>query len=60
MSKKTKSEKFTPLNKIFPFDINDKSTWPWLDHKVSGRPPKRFIHWVKNPEFKWPHLIPNY
>ncbi len=49
------------LPMLFPYNHEDKTTWPYLDCKIAehGRE-KRIASWVKNPNFKYGHLIKGY
>lgn len=50
-----------PMNKLWQFKINDKTTWPYLDCQVSSKDGKPYIKkWIKNPDFKYKHLMKNY
>lgn len=48
------------LKKLFPYDKHDRSTWPYLTCVFRGTPRHLYVIWVKNPEFKYGHLIKNY
>lgn len=49
------------LPRLWKYRPDDITTWAWLECLVSRsdlRPP--IIQWVKNPEFKYAHLMKNY
>ncbi len=54
------------LKKLWPYSKDDKSTWPWLTCMIGGRKTadgKQELYvtkWVKNPDFKYGHLIKGY
>lgn len=45
---------------LWKFDINDQTTWPWLDYVLVGKGENKKIRWIKNPFFKLGHLIKGY
>jgi len=47
--------------RLFPIDCENPDTWPWIDCKVVGtEKAPRISKWVKNPKFKYGHLIEGY
>jgi hypothetical protein len=50
----------SPLPVLFPINKEDKNTWPWLDCEYYETKKSFTIKWVKNPNFKYGHLIPGY
>lgn len=62
MSKKKDGleEKDVILKKIFPYSIQDKTTWPWINCLVNVYKDKTSVKWIKNPTFKYGHLIKGY
>ena len=45
---------------LYPYSYEDKSTWAYLDCKISGKGKNRQIEWIKNPKFKYAHLVKGY
>lgn len=48
------------LQQLFPYDKDDITTWPWIDCSVSGSTDNPKVTWIKNPDFKYGHLIADY
>ena len=48
------------LPHLWKFDIHDESTWPYLDYVLIGKGENKEIRWIKNPSFKYGHLIKGY
>ncbi len=45
---------------LWKFDINDQTTWPYVSYVLIGKGDKKTIKWLKNPFFKYGHLIKGY
>jgi len=46
--------------KLWPYHYDDIDTWPWLECKIAGDEIRYVSMWVKNPNFKYGHLIKGY
>lgn len=56
------AKKENSLKKLWTFQLKDKTTWPYLTvHYRQDKDGKiNKIIWVKNPDFKYSHLVPGY
>jgi hypothetical protein len=49
------------LKKLWPYDINDKTTWKYSGFKTIEMNGRKFFHrWQLNPKFAYKHLDPIY
>jgi hypothetical protein len=49
---------FNPLPAIWRYDNDDISTWLWIDCLISRHNEDQLsVRWIKNPEFKYNHLL---
>lgn len=49
------------LPMLFPYKHDDKTTWPYIDCNIYDNGEMRKVSsWVKNPDFKYGHLIKGY
>lgn len=49
--------------RYWPYDINDTSTWKYIDFVMTGTLKGRTAnckYWILNPDFKYEHLDPNH
>jgi hypothetical protein len=59
MNKKQKKEH--KLKKLWPYQYDDETTWPYLDCMLGESYGNISVkNWVKNPDFKYGHLIKGY
>lgn len=45
---------------LYSYSFEDKSTWAYLGCEVIGKGSEMKIEWIKNPDFKYSHLIKGY
>ncbi len=48
------------MKKLWPYDYSNQDTWPWLTCNVAGEEIAYISSWIKNPKFKYGHLIKGY
>lgn len=58
MTKKKDKLKFLP--KLYNFNYDDKTTWAYSGCLISGSEKDPVVTWIKNPKFKYSHLLENY